>query len=161
MVVAAAAATKSKTVLKRQSNDIQRIGLFSEVGYITIGDPYKSMRDRPFNDNAGRGKQMMSFCTKSKTGLCDGYFQSNFGRIFEREGYSDQRRLARLERINEAKKNTDVKPFLPSNATKKPSGLGSHYGTFSGKVPYFKGTARPKDRYKSPGEVILILDLMA
>ena len=141
----------ARKAIRRQSNDIQRIGLFSEVGYITIGDPYKSLRDRPFNDKAGKGKQMMSFCTKSKTGLCDGYFQSNFGRIFEKEGYSDQRRLARLERINEAKKNTDSKPFLPSNATKKPSGLGSHYGTFSGKVPYFKGTARPKERYKSPG----------
>ncbi|KAL5269563.1 hypothetical protein ACHWQZ_G003160 [Mnemiopsis leidyi] len=154
-----ASTTKSKTAMKvkkqSQSNDIQRIGLFSEVGYITIGDPYKSIRDRPFNDNAGKGKQMMSFCTKSKTGLCDGYFQSNFGRIFEQEGYSDQRRLARLERINEAKKNIDSKPFLPSNATKRPSGLGSHYGTFSGKVPYFKATARPKERYKSPGKNFL------
>ena len=149
----AKAATRSKTALKKvqPSNDIQRIGLFSEVGYITIGDPYKSIRDRPFNDKAGKGKQMMSCCTKSKTGLCDGYFHSNFGRIFEREGYSDQSRLARIERINEAKKNTDSKPFLPSNATKKPSGLGSHYGTFNGKVPYFKGIARPKERYKSPG----------
>lgn len=65
---------KAPKGVKMPSNDIQRIGLFSEVGYITIGDPYRTIVDRPFNDSASRGKQMMSCATKSKTGLGDGYF---------------------------------------------------------------------------------------
>lgn len=134
-------------------NDIQRIGLFSEVGYITIGDPYKPIIDRPFNDNAGRGKQMMSSYTKSKTGLIDGYFQSNFGRVFEKEGYSDPIKQRRLERNKQTQKNIVNKAFYPSNATKRPSGLGNHYGTFAGAVDYFKGLTRPKQPYKSPGKI--------
>lgn len=134
-------------------NDIQRIGLFSEVGYITIGDPYKPIIDRPFNDKAARGKQMMSSCTKSKTGLCDGYFQSNFGRVFEKEGYTDPIKQRRLERSKETKRNIVPTAFYPSNATKKPSGKGSSYGTFSGAVQYFKATTRPKEPYKSPGNL--------
>ena len=137
-------------------NDIQRIGLFSEVGYITIGDPYKPIIDRPFNDNAGRGKQMMSSYTKSKTGLIDGYFQSNFGRVFEKEGYADPIKQRRQERNKQTQKNIVGKAFYPSNATKKPSGLGSHYGTFAGAVDYFKGVTRPKEPYKSAGYLICI-----
>lgn len=136
-------------------NDIQRIGLFSEVGYITTGDPYKPIIDRPINYNAGKGKQMMSCSTKTKTGLCDGYFQSSFGRVFEKEGYSDPQKQRRLERSSEAQKNIVNTPFYPSNASKKPSGLGSHYGTFGGAVEYVKGTTRPKVAYKSPGKNFL------
>lgn len=136
-------------------NDIQRIGLFSEVGYITIGDPYKPIIDRPFNDNAGRGKQMMSCCTKSKTGLTDGYFQSHFGRVFEKECYSNPIKQRRQERNKETRKNIVKTAFYPSNAAKKPSGLGSHYGTFGGPVDYFKGATRSKESYKSPGKNFL------
>ena len=133
-------------------NDIQRIGLFSEVGYITIGDPYRPTRARAFNDNAGRGKQMMTSSTKAKSGLCDGYFQSNFGRVFEKEGHTDPIKARRFERINQARKNIVKRAFYPSSNTKKPCGLGSVYGTFQGNVEYFKGTTRPKEAYKSSGK---------
>jgi len=138
-----------------QRNDLQRIGLFSEVGYVTIADPYIPVYSRPYNESASRGKQMMTSCTKSKTGLIDGYFQPKFGRIFEKESYSDPVKLRRQERIMQKKRNIDRTAFYPSSETKKPSGLGNHYGTFGGSVPHFKAVVRAKTPYKSPGRNFL------
>lgn len=134
-----------------QGNDMQRLGLFSEMGYVTIKEPYTSASNRPFNVAASKGKQMLTASTKSKTGLCDGYFHSEFGRVFEKEAYSDPVKRRRKERIENAKKNITTKAFLPSSCSKKASGVGNTYGTFRGIIEHFKGVERPPKPYSSPG----------
>ncbi|XP_073777727.1 cilia-and flagella-associated protein 96 isoform X2 [Danio rerio] len=98
-------------------SDMERIGVFKEMGYISIGDKYTSFIYRPFNDSAYKNKQMLLGGTKSKCGLQTGYFDTQFKRIFEREAFTDPVRIDRQYRILQAKKNIG-KAFLPSNGEK-------------------------------------------
>ena len=61
-------------------SDMERLGVFKELGYITIGDAYAPNSSRAFNANAGKGQQMMTCCTKVKSGLQTGYFSDKFNR---------------------------------------------------------------------------------
>ncbi|XP_006630035.2 cilia-and flagella-associated protein 96 [Lepisosteus oculatus] len=135
-------------------SDMERIGLFREMGYISIGDKYTSPYNRPFNESAQKSKQMMPGGTKVKSALQVGYFDSQYKRIFEKEAYSDPVKLRRQFRLQQSKKNVG-KAFLPSNGEKKPSGLGSCYGTLSGPVAAMSALQVPKKPYKSPGKNIL------
>ncbi|GFY60242.1 UPF0602 protein C4orf47 [Trichonephila inaurata madagascariensis] len=99
---------------ERQGPDLTRIGLFKEMSYLEYSPP-----KLVFNEASCKGKQMMTNCTKTKTAMQDGYFNKSFPRIFEGEAYSDPIRLRRLNRLEAAKKNPDVK-FIYSNPSKKP-----------------------------------------
>lgn len=134
--------------------DMERIGLFQEMNYVTIGDRYKSTATHAFNDAAGKGKQMLPGGSKDRSALQSGYFAEKFGRVFDGEGYSDPIKLRRLHRLQEAKKNLS-KPFLPSSGDKKASGLGNHYGTLSGPVPAFSPVSKPSKSGKAPGKNVL------
>ncbi|XP_055970320.1 cilia-and flagella-associated protein 96 [Sorex fumeus] len=131
--------------------DMERIGLFSEMEYITIGDKYVSLYNRPFNEAAGKNRQMLPGGSKQMSDLQAGYFEPHFGRIFEGESYSNANQLRRHFMMEEAKKNIG-KAFLPSNGSKKSSGLGSYYGTIGGPVPFFSAELKPKEKYKAPGK---------
>lgn len=131
-------------------NDLTRIGLFSELGYISIGDPYTNVNSRPFNVAASKGKQMLPGGSKSKSALQAGYFDKNFQRIMTGEGYSDPVKVRRQDRLEKTKQNLG-KAFTPSHQGKMPSGAGSHYGTFSGPVKTFSPVAKQKNAYASPG----------
>ena len=48
----------------------------------------------------------------------------------QKEAYTDAVKRRRQDRIQSTKKNIVPKPFLPSDKTKFPSGVGSYYGTF-------------------------------
>ncbi|CAG2206766.1 UPF0602 protein C4orf47,UPF0602 protein C4orf47 homolog [Mytilus edulis] len=117
-----------------KKNDMDRIGLFQEMGYVTIGDKYKSAGQVAFNDASQKGKQMLPGGSKDRSALQAGYFTDKFGRVFESEGYSDPIKLRRQHRLREAQKNIVKSAFLPSSGEKKMSGLGSHYGTLSGPI---------------------------
>ncbi|XP_055449603.1 UPF0602 protein C4orf47 homolog isoform X1 [Psammomys obesus] len=131
--------------------DMERIGLFSEMEYVTVGDRYVSLFNRPFNEAAGKNRQMLPGGSKEMSGLQAGYFDTQFTRIFEGEGYTNPNQLRRQLMMAESKKNLS-KAFIPSNGDKKPSGLGSYYGTIGGPVPFFSAQLKPKDRYQSPGK---------
>eukprot|EP00794_Sanderia_malayensis_P012154 gene12154-13408_t len=131
-------------------NDLNRIGLFSELGYISIGDPYVMPNSKPFNVNASKGKQMLPGGSKTKSALQNGYFDKTFVRTLEGEAYSDAVKRRRQDRIKESKKNIS-KAFMPSHAGKEPSGAGCHYGTFSGPITAFTPQTKSKAMYKSPG----------
>ncbi|XP_049628351.1 UPF0602 protein C4orf47 homolog [Suncus etruscus] len=131
--------------------DMERIGLFSEMEYISIGDKYVSSYNRPFNETAGKNKQMLPGGSKKMSDLQAGYFEPHFGRIFEGEAYSNVNQLRRRFMMEEAKKNLS-KAFLPSSSCKKPSGLGSYYGTIGGPIPFFSAELKPKDKYQAPGK---------
>ncbi|XP_065063088.1 cilia-and flagella-associated protein 96-like [Rhopilema esculentum] len=131
-------------------NDLNRLGLFSELGYISIGDPYVPPNSKPFNINASKGKQILPGGAKSKSALQSGYFDKSFDRIMQGEAYTDPVKRRRQERISQSKKNLG-KPFVPSHSGKKPSGANSHYGTFSGPVNAFSPLGKGKKSYASPG----------
>lgn len=131
-------------------NDLTRIGLFSELGYVSIGDPYTNVNNKPFNDVAHKGKQMLPGGSKTKSALQAGYFDKNFNRIMHGEGYSDPVKRRRQERLDKAKQNLGH-AFMPSHAGKEPSGAGSHYGTFSGPIPVFSPVTKTRKDYISPG----------
>nr|XP_044998241.1 UPF0602 protein C4orf47 homolog isoform X2 [Jaculus jaculus] len=131
--------------------DMERIGLFSEMEYITVGDKYVSPFNRPFNEDANKNRQMFPGGTKVMSNLQAGYFDAQFARIFEGEGYVNLNQVRRRHMMQEAKKNLG-KAFIPSNGEKKPSGLGSYYGTIGGPVPFFSAQSKPRDRYEAPGK---------
>ncbi|KFO35129.1 hypothetical protein H920_03459 [Fukomys damarensis] len=98
--------------------DMEKIGLFSEMGYTTIGDKYVSPFNRPFNEAASKNRQMLPGGSKVMSNLQAGYFDSQFARIFEGEGYVNMNQVRRQYMMEEAKKNLS-KAFLPSSGEKK------------------------------------------
>nr|XP_056711788.1 UPF0602 protein C4orf47 homolog [Euleptes europaea] len=132
-------------------SDMERIGLFSEMEYVTIGDKYVSPFARPYNEAASKNKQMLPGGVKEKCALQVGYFEPVYGRIFEGEGYSNPVQLRRRYRIEESKKNLS-KPFLPSNGEKTPCGIGTYYGTIGGPCPFFSSQKKDKLVYVPPGK---------
>ncbi|EMP32227.1 UPF0602 protein C4orf47 like protein [Chelonia mydas] len=100
-------------------SDMERIGLFSEMEYVTIGDKYVTHYMRPFNEAASKNKQMLPGGTKMLSALQAGYFEPQFVRVFEGEAYSNPVQLRRRYRLAESKKNMG-KAFLPSNGVKLP-----------------------------------------
>ncbi|KAM9413720.1 cilia-and flagella-associated protein 96 isoform 2-T3 [Salvelinus alpinus] len=101
-------------------SDMERIGVFKEMRYISIGDKYTPFIQRPCNESAQKGKQILTGgATKKKSGLQVGYFDTHFKRVFEKEALTDPVRLARQYRSQQSKKNVGS-AFLPSNGEKKP-----------------------------------------
>ncbi|XP_030048510.1 cilia-and flagella-associated protein 96 [Microcaecilia unicolor] len=131
--------------------DMERTGLFSEMEYITIGDTYVSSLNRPFNETAGKGRQMFPGGSKMMSDLQAGYFDAQFKRVFTGEGYSNPIKLRRQYRLEQAKKNLG-KVFLPCSESKKGSGLGSYYGTIGGSVPAFSSQMKTREPYVAPGK---------
>lgn len=133
--------------------DMERIGLFSEMGYISLGDRYPKVdpRARPFNEGAYKGKQMLPGGSKTRSALQAGYFEGNFKRIMEKESYTDSIKNRRRERLVQDKKKISNKAFLPSSFTKRPSGQGNTYGTFSGTHKSFSPNLKAGKPYLTPG----------
>ncbi|XP_058252854.1 UPF0602 protein C4orf47 homolog isoform X2 [Hemibagrus wyckioides] len=134
-------------------SDMERVGLFKEMGYVSIGDKYKPLIYRPFNEAAYKNKQMLVSGPKKKSALQAGYFDTQFKRIFENEALTDLIKIRRQHQIQQAKKNL-AKAFLPSSGEKKFSGVGSYYGTLGGPVKAMSSLEIPKKAYKSPGKNI-------
>ncbi|XP_067673317.1 cilia-and flagella-associated protein 96-like isoform X2 [Haliotis asinina] len=136
-----------------KKNDMDRVGLFQEMGYISIGDKYKTPGVQ-FNVSASKGKQILPGGSKEKSALQHGYFAEKFNRVMEGEAYSDPIKMRRQRRQEEAKKNLS-KAFLPSSGEKKMSGLGSHYGTLGGPIAALSPGEKPGKPYKSPGKNVM------
>ncbi|PIK35996.1 putative UPF0602 protein C4orf47-like [Apostichopus japonicus] len=139
---------------KGGKNDMERIGLFQEMGYVTIGDKYTTPGSKPFNESAHKAKQMLPGGSKTITALQGGYFDEKFARVMEGEAYTDPVKRRRQERLKGSKKNIGT-AFLPSSGDKKPSGLGNHYGTIGGPVGAFSPASRSGKGYKSPGRNVI------
>ncbi|XP_055744505.1 UPF0602 protein C4orf47 homolog isoform X1 [Salvelinus fontinalis] len=136
-------------------SDMERIGVFKEMRYISIGDKYTPFIQRPCNESAQKGKQILTGgATKKKSGLQVGYFDTHFKRVFEKEALTDPVRLARQYRSQQSKKNVGS-AFLPSNGEKKPSGVGSYYGTLSGPIQAMSPMKVPRKLCKPSGKNIL------
>ncbi|XP_078413764.1 cilia-and flagella-associated protein 96 [Cetorhinus maximus] len=123
--------------------DMERVGLFQEMSYVTVQDPYVDAMPKPFNEEAYKGKQMLLEGTKLKSATQAGYFDREFMRIFEKEAYSDRVKLRRQAKLKAAQNNLDG-VFFPSQGGKMWSGLGSYYGTIGGSFKAFSGVGKPK-----------------
>lgn len=137
---------------KGGKSDMDRVGLFQEMTYVTIGDKYKPTGQGTFNESAGKGKQMLPGGSKDRSAKQDGYFADKFNRIMDGEGYSDPVKLRRKHRMEESKKNLS-KAFLPTNGDKTMNGLGTFFGTLGGGTKAFspvgKGDASKKNPLKN------------
>ncbi|XP_071106851.1 cilia-and flagella-associated protein 96-like isoform X2 [Haliotis cracherodii] len=136
-----------------KKNDMDRVGVFQEMGYISIGDKYKTAGVQ-FNVAASKGKQVLPGGSKEKSALQHGYFAEKFNRVMEGEAYSDPIKMRRQRRLEDSKKNLS-KAFLPSSGDKKMSGLGSHYGTLGGPIPALSPGEKASKPYKSPGKNVM------
>ncbi|XP_074503933.1 cilia-and flagella-associated protein 96 isoform X1 [Sebastes fasciatus] len=135
-------------------SDMERVGVFKEMSYISVGDKYAPPINRPFNESAYRSKQMQAGIAKQRCALQNGFFDKSFKRIFEREALSDPLKLARQNRIQQANKNL-AKAFLPCNGVKRPCGSGSYYGTLSGPVEAMSPMSVPRTAHRSPGRNVV------
>ncbi|KAM7000223.1 cilia-and flagella-associated protein 96 [Tautogolabrus adspersus] len=140
-------------VLGEGKSDMERLGVFKEMSYVTVGEKYSPQTNRPFNESAYLSRQMQAGIAKRRCALQSGFFAKSFNRIFEREALSDPLRQARQNRIQQAKKNLG-KAFLPCNSVKKPCGSGSYYGTLSGPVEAMSPLAVSRKARPSPGRNI-------
>ncbi|XP_062514309.1 cilia-and flagella-associated protein 96-like [Corticium candelabrum] len=137
--------------MSEKKSDMERMGLFSEVGYTTIGDPYVPPNSKPFHELDPKCKPFAMDGSKTRSSTQAGYFSKAFDRIMQGEAFSDLVKLRRQHKISEAKKNIGS-AFVPSSGTKMMSGLGSHYGTLGGSVKAFSPVKRDGRTYKSPGK---------
>ncbi|CAH8526951.1 unnamed protein product [Schistosoma rodhaini] len=137
--------------------DLDRLGYFREMSYITIGDPYIDLGKFVFNEDSCKGKQLYGISTKSKCGLNDGYF-TPYNRLFIGESYTDMTKIKHEERLKEKIKE-GVKAFLPPSGSKQLIGSGSYWGTFSQPISYFRNefiksikSSDEKNFYTSPSK---------
>ncbi|XP_054454080.1 UPF0602 protein C4orf47 homolog [Anoplopoma fimbria] len=135
-------------------SDMERLGIFKEMSYISVGDKYTPPSNRPFNESACRSRQMQAGNAKQRCALQSGFLDKSFKRIFECEALSDPVRLARQNRIQQARKNIG-KAFLPCNAIKRPCGSGSYYGTLSGPLEAMSPVSVALKAHRSPGRNIV------
>ncbi|XP_069575020.1 cilia-and flagella-associated protein 96 [Brachyistius frenatus] len=135
-------------------SDMERLGVFKEMSYISIGDKYTPATCRPFNESAYRSRQMQMGVAKQRCALQSGFFNKSFERVFEREALSDPLKLARQNRIQQDKRNLG-KAFLPCNGIKKPSGSGSYFGTLSGPIEAMSPLSIAQKTHRSHGHNIV------
>jgi len=139
--------------MANNKTDMERLGLFSEMGYTSLGDKYpkQNPKSKVFHESAFKGKQMLPGGSKTRSALQAGYFSGNFQRVMEGEAYTDSIKNKRQARTAQNSKNISAKSWLPSSFTKKPSGLGNYYGTFAGVHPSFSPQKIPQKAHKQVG----------
>ncbi|KAJ3128200.1 hypothetical protein HK098_004946 [Nowakowskiella sp. JEL0407] len=127
--------------------DLDRIGLFSEMGYISSGEPYPQRRNgaNNFSDSVlnfrSQGKQFLTNPPRKGHDNKDAYFDREYIRLFENEPYTDLVGLRRRWRLVAKEKNITNSPFKPFSVPPKPSGKGSLYGTIEQQWPLHKSEA--------------------
>lgn len=128
--------------------DMERVGVFSEMGYL-LGDKYKPPNlSGGFNLAAAKGKQLLPGGSKSRSANRDGYF-SEFARVFDKEAYSDLIKMRRVDRLISRKKNI-AKDWVPSNYPPVMPGEGTYVGTLGGRVDHFSPGQRTMKAYTAP-----------
>ncbi|XP_052470350.1 UPF0602 protein C4orf47 homolog [Carassius gibelio] len=139
-------------VLQRKCHVMERIGIFKELGYISIGDKYTlfiafkyrtfaaniGLNKGPFNDSTYKNKQMLSGGVKSKSALPAEYFETQFKRIFERERRSQTLRT-KLHLIKDISLGRDVK-------------WEAIMGHLKGPIQAISALQNPRKPNKSPGK---------
>ena len=93
--------------------------------------------------------------TAGKTCVCTWTHSLCVHVTMQGEAYVDMVRWRRQNQLKERKLNLDG-VFIPSSVPKKPSGVGSNYGTFGGRVNFFSSGIKPQEKYRAPGKNVLV-----
>ncbi|CAH8507237.1 unnamed protein product [Dicrocoelium dendriticum] len=130
--------------------DLERTGIFKEMSYHTIRDPYVG----PFASLSSnfKGKQMTVSHAKSKSALSDGYF-TEFRRTFTGDSKLDLATVFRMQR-KEAKKLIRGKDWMPSSSSKPITSSGSTCDTFTGPIAFFKPNTRQVDIFTHQRNIV-------
>eukprot|EP00053_Salpingoeca_punica_P004268 m.48275 g.48275 ORF g.48275 m.48275 type:complete len:332 (+) comp12715_c0_seq1:157-1152(+) len=123
---------------KGGNNDLTRLGIFKEMSYLTVGDPYKDARQKPFNEPAYKGKQMLA-------SIGNKVFDKTTPRLFEGEAYTDKVKERRRQMAASKTKNI-AKDFVPVGGNKTTGGSGNYFNTFGGKVDSFSPAIAEKEK---------------
>jgi len=132
----------SKSILNNTFNaghgkpDIERLGVFSESGYVSIGESFNT-KAASFNESASKGKQFSVEFSKSKSGNQDGYFDQKFARIFESEALNEPFKQRAAQEKSSRAKNISNKPIYPAGPSQKLASCGNYLGSFEGRVEHF------------------------
>jgi len=87
--------------------------------------------------------------------VAEGLMTYFFSCTIQGEAYSDPVKRRREQRVKEMKRNV-AGTFVPSSVPKKPTGMGSYYGTLGGKVEAFSAANRPRSKYIPPRKNFLV-----
>ncbi|CAH8593365.1 unnamed protein product [Dicrocoelium dendriticum] len=142
--------------------DLQRLGIFKEMSYHTIGDPYvpfQSVIAAPRSNPRGVPPMYLSGgYSKTKSANSDGYF-SPFISISIGDGGMKYAEIMRQHRKQAKAKRVGKGEWIPSSGTKLRSGTGSYFGNFQERFTAFDPTVRVapkvpslKNFYTNPGK---------
>ncbi|KAF5399724.1 hypothetical protein PHET_07075 [Paragonimus heterotremus] len=132
--------------------DLDRLGIFKEMSYHTIKDPYVESQFERLGSRH-RGRQILIGGRKLKSALPDGYF-TEFKRIFAGDNKLDIVSVMRKQR-NLLKKRNIGKDWIPGVPSKPISSSGSSYGTFSGPLSHFRPTSIKQSSSRVVGRNII------
>ncbi|KAF5393999.1 hypothetical protein PHET_12439 [Paragonimus heterotremus] len=148
--------------MAKEKTDLQRLGIFKEMSYHTIDDPYVPFQSAPYVQRTNpRGVPPMYLSggfSKKKAANSDGYF-APFESIHVGDGslkYVDimlqMRKDAKSKRIGRGE-------WIPNGPTKLRAGTGSLYGNLQERFDAFDPALKvvpkvhePKNFYTSPGK---------
>ncbi|KAH6560634.1 hypothetical protein BASA62_010343 [Batrachochytrium salamandrivorans] len=140
--------------VKPGRSDLVRMGLFSEVQYVSNGESYNSKKQACALDYRTKGKQFLIAPPKQGQNTRDAYFNKEYIRLFENEPYTDLVSLRRQWRIQAKEKNISTTPFNPCSVPPKASGKGSHWGTIEQQWPMdSKGFNRPPSQKSKEDDI--------
>ncbi|TPP56691.1 hypothetical protein FGIG_10481 [Fasciola gigantica] len=115
-----------------QKSDLQRLGIFQEMSYHTVGDPYLPFSDaiRTKSDTKGMPPMLLAGgYSKTKAANSDGYFSP-----FESASIGDGRITYEDLQIQQRKANRAKiiggQDWIPASGHKNRSGAGSSFGNF-------------------------------
>ncbi|VDP91243.1 unnamed protein product [Echinostoma caproni] len=116
-----------------QKTDLQRLGIFKELSYHTIGDPYVPFATTiKTNTSSNKGLAPMYLAggySKTKAANSDGYFHP-FESAFIGDGGMTYADLQRQERKANKAKMIGGRDWIPASGHKNRSGVGSTIGNF-------------------------------
>lgn len=115
-----------------------KYGLFSDTGYIGVGDKYS---DKPALSQSTRYQGLNMKASLRKSGKNNDASFDKFKPLYEKEKYQLSAEEKAAERAAKLEKASTDKPFRPASKTKEGSGLGSYYGCLGPKYPN-KGTGQ-------------------
>ncbi|KAH0813837.1 hypothetical protein MTP99_008013 [Tenebrio molitor] len=124
--------------------DIERIGLFSEMAYL-------SAKSLPKKKTQREGRNMYCEGRKTKNGTQHGYFEPVFKRIFSKEAIRGRGKKP----VPSKYKNVSERPFMPPIGFKHHACPGDYYGTFSGIIEAFSNKRKPNPPHKAEGRNLL------
>ncbi|KAA3680283.1 uncharacterized protein DEA37_0014849 [Paragonimus westermani] len=142
--------------------DLQRLGVFKEMSYHTIGDPYVPFQFTPYVQRTNpRGVPPMYLpggYSKTKAANSDGYF-APFKSAHIGDGVMKYVDIMRQMRKVEKSKRIGQGEWIPSGSTKLRSGTGSLYGNLKERSDAFDPAVKvipklhePRNFYTSPGK---------